>query len=203
MTVASLLRGTVGRRAFAGHGPNELGAAEAAVLRRWIVVVLACLEYSRSELRVGGENIRVRKRKRSYQFHQRWGAIQNKTANSYGIEIRIIIFVHRKGWAFGTGAASIEALCVGCAAGGLWPIEEGPGRLSLASLGFEVAPHLRQRQRFHQQTLPFVAATTPAEAHDNSASRAFRLHPPRQQRVARRQELKIIETNAAQTWRTG
>src|SRR5216683_647253 len=74
MTVASLLRGTVGRRAFAGHGPNELGAAEAAVLRRWIVVVLACLEYSRSELRVGGENIRVRKRKRSYQFHQRWGA---------------------------------------------------------------------------------------------------------------------------------
>jgi hypothetical protein len=25
-------------------------------------------------LRVGGENIRVRKRKRSYQFHQRWGA---------------------------------------------------------------------------------------------------------------------------------
>src|SRR5258707_2049702 len=75
MTVASLLRGTVRRRAFAGHGPNELGAAEAAVLRRWIVVVLACLEYSRSELRVGGENIRVRKRKRSYQFHQRWGAI--------------------------------------------------------------------------------------------------------------------------------
>ena len=74
MMVASLLRGTVGRRAFAGHGPNELGAAEAAVLRRWIVVVLACLGYSPSELRVGGENIRVRKRKRSYQFHQRWGA---------------------------------------------------------------------------------------------------------------------------------
>jgi hypothetical protein len=74
MTVASLLRGTVGRRAFAGHGPNELGAAEAAVLSRWIVVVLACLGYSRSELRVGGENIRVRKRKRRYHFHLRWGA---------------------------------------------------------------------------------------------------------------------------------
>src|SRR5882724_7022644 len=53
---------------------ERTGAAEAAVLRRWIVVVLACLGYSRSELRVGGENIRVRKRKRSYQFHQRWGA---------------------------------------------------------------------------------------------------------------------------------
>src|SRR6266478_7260487 len=79
MTVASLLRGTVGRREFTGHGPNELGAAEAAVLRRWIVVVLACLGYSRSELRVGGENIRVRKRKRSYQFHQRWGATSYRT----------------------------------------------------------------------------------------------------------------------------
>jgi hypothetical protein len=85
MTVASLLRGTVGRRAFAGHGPNELGAAEAAVLSRWIVVVLACLGYSRSELRVGGENIRVRKRKRSYPFHQRWGANFSKI----GIEIQI------------------------------------------------------------------------------------------------------------------
>jgi hypothetical protein len=53
---------------------ERTGAAEAAVLSRWIVVVLACLGYSRSELRVGGENIRVRKRKRSYQFHQRWGA---------------------------------------------------------------------------------------------------------------------------------
>ena len=74
MTVASLLRGTVGRRAFAGHGPNELGAAEAAMLRGWIVVVWACVGYSRSELRAGGKNIRVRKRKRSYQFHQRWGA---------------------------------------------------------------------------------------------------------------------------------
>jgi hypothetical protein len=63
---------------------ERTGAAEAAVLSRWIVVVLACLGYSRSELRVGGENIRVRKRKRGYQFHQRWratsvqnGALQN------------------------------------------------------------------------------------------------------------------------------
>src|ERR1700730_3094311 len=53
---------------------ERTGAAEAAVLSRWIVVVLACLGYSRSELRVGGENIRVRKRKRSYHFHLRWGA---------------------------------------------------------------------------------------------------------------------------------
>ena len=32
---------------------ERTGAAEAAVLSRWIVVVLACLGYSRSELRVG------------------------------------------------------------------------------------------------------------------------------------------------------
>jgi hypothetical protein len=53
---------------------ERTGAAEAAVLSRWIVVVLACPGYSRSELRVGGENIRVRKRKRSYQFRPHWGA---------------------------------------------------------------------------------------------------------------------------------
>jgi hypothetical protein len=71
------------------------------------------------------------------------------------------------------------------------------GRILLASLHFEVVLHVRQYQRFDQQTLSFVAATAAAEAHDNSASRAFRLDPPRQQSIARRQELKIIETNAA------
>lgn len=40
-------------------------------------MVLACLGYSRSDLRVGGENIRVRTRKRSYQFRQRWGTISS------------------------------------------------------------------------------------------------------------------------------
>jgi hypothetical protein len=62
---------------------------------------------------------------------------------------------------------------------------------------FEFALHVGQGQRLHQQALSFVAATTSAEAHDNCASRAFRLHPPRQQRIARWQELKITETNAA------
>src|SRR5258708_15888337 len=81
--------------------------------------------------------------------------------------------------------------------------EHGHERVSLlASLRFEVALHVRQHQRLDQQTLSFVAATAPAEAHDNSPSRAFRLHPPRQQRVAPRQELEILETNAAQTSRT-
>src|SRR5258705_9597601 len=69
---------------------ERTGAAEAAVLSRWIVVVLACLGYSRSELRVGGENIRVRKRKRSYQFHQRWRATSEYAATRlYPLILRI------------------------------------------------------------------------------------------------------------------
>lgn len=51
--------------------------------------------------------------------------------------------------------------------------EEGHERISLlASLCFEVALHVCQRQRLDQQTLSFVAATAPAKAHDNSASPA-------------------------------
>jgi hypothetical protein len=65
-----------------------------------------------------------------------------------------------------------------------------------APLRFEIALHLRQGQRLDQQALSFVAAATPAEAHDDSPSFAFRLYPPRQQRVARWQEREISETNA-------
>jgi hypothetical protein len=50
-------------------------------------------------------------------------------------------------------------------------------------------------------SLSFVAAAAATEAHDNSASRAFRLHPPRQQRIARRQELEIVEADATQACR--
>jgi hypothetical protein len=65
--------------------------------------------------------------------------------------------------------------------------KEGHERISLlAALRFEVALHDRRRQRLDQQT-SFAAATVPAEAHDNCACRAFRRHPPRQRRVARRQ----------------
>lgn len=120
MTVASLLRGTVRRRAFAGHGPNELGAAEAAVLRRWIVVVLACLEYSRSELRVGGENIRVRKRKRSYQFHQRWGAICQDGFANYAAGSPLHRFQLSGHAAFGFHSFSLERRA----------LRTGPSRLS-------------------------------------------------------------------------
>src|SRR3984893_19373639 len=77
------------------------------------------------------------------------------------------------------------------------------GRILLASLYFEVVLHVRQSQRLDQQTLSFVATTAPAETHDNSASRAFRLHPPREQRIARRQELEIVEAKAAQACRAG
>src|SRR5271156_667051 len=62
---------------------------------------------------------------------------------------------------------------------------------------------VRQRQRLDQQALSFVAAARSAEAHDNGASGAFRLRVPRQQRIARGQELEIIETDADQTYRSG
>jgi hypothetical protein len=81
--------------------------------------------------------------------------------------------------------------------------KEGHERISLlASLRFKVASQIYQRQRLDQQTLSFVA-TARTEAHDNNACRAFRRHPPRQRRVARRQEVGFIETNAAQKCRTG
>jgi hypothetical protein len=68
------------------------------------------------------------------------------------------------------------------------PESHTPLRISLlAALRFEVALHDRRRQRLDQQTLSSAAATVPAEAHDNCACRAFRRHPPRQRRVARRQ----------------
>src|SRR5437667_9355343 len=77
------------------------------------------------------------------------------------------------------------------------PIAHSRRRRTLfASRRFQLALHLRQGRRFDQQALPFVTTTGPAEAHDNGPFCAFRLHPPREQRIARRQELKIAETNA-------
>ena len=81
---------------------ERTGAAEAAVLSRWIVVVLASLGYSRSELRVGGENIRVRKRKRSYQFHQRWGATSEIEAAAEGGDMMRV-------WGSGSGGKLLFA----------------------------------------------------------------------------------------------
>jgi hypothetical protein len=54
-----------------------------------------------------------------------------------------------------------------------------------------------QRLRLDQQTLSFVTAARPAEAHDDSMSGAFRLDAPRKQGIARRQIFEIIETSAA------
>lgn len=42
-----------------------------------------------------------------------------------------------------------------------------------------------------------------AEAHDHSISGAFRFRAPREQGIARRQKLEIIEANAAQARRAG
>jgi hypothetical protein len=56
-------------------------------------------------------------------------------------------------------------------------------------LCFKFTLHVRQCLRLDQQTLPFVAATASTEADDDGEPRAFRLDPPRKQRIARRQEL--------------
>ncbi|MGY3614088.1 hypothetical protein [Bradyrhizobium sp. USDA 10063] len=53
-------------------------------------------------------------------------------------------------------------------------------------LSGESAPRICQSPRLDQQTLSFVAATGPAEAHDNCMSRALRFRAPREQGIARR-----------------
>jgi hypothetical protein len=62
---------------------------------------------------------------------------------------------------------------------------------------------VRQGRRLDQQALSFVAAARSAEAHDNRVSDAFRLCSPRQQRIARGQELEIIKADTVQTCRAG
>jgi len=62
---------------------------------------------------------------------------------------------------------------------------------------------VRQDRRLDQQTLSFITAARSAEAHDNGVSGAFRLRTARQQRIAGGQELKVTETDAVQTCRTG
>lgn len=65
-------------------------------------------------------------------------------------------------------------------------------------LRFKFTLHVRQCLRLDQKTLSFVTAPASTEADDDSEPRVFRLDPPRQQRIALRQELKIIETDASQ-----
>ena len=65
-------------------------------------------------------------------------------------------------------------------------------------LRFKFALHVRQCLRLDQQALSFVAATASTEADDDGEPRAFRFGPPREQRIARRQELKVIETHTSQ-----
>ena len=60
-----------------------------------------------------------------------------------------------------------------------------------------------QSLRFDQQTLSFVAATSPAEAYDDGISGTVRLRAPREQGIARRQKLEIVEANAVQARRAG
>src|SRR5882724_4932828 len=68
-------------------------------------------------------------------------------------------------------------------------------KTSLASL------RICQGLRLDQQTLSFVTATGLAKAHDHSMSSTFRFHAPREQGIARRQKLEIIEANAAKACR--
>ena len=85
------------------------------------------------------------------------------------------------------------------------------GRLDFAELSGRIATplrfkftlHVRQCLRLDQQTLSFVAATASAEADDDREPRAFRFDPTREQRIARRQELKVIETHTSQANGTG
>jgi hypothetical protein len=56
-----------------------------------------------------------------------------------------------------------------------------------------------QGLRLDQQTLSFVTATSPAEAHDDGKPRAFRFGAPREQGIARRQKCEIRKADAAQT----
>src|SRR5271165_3523656 len=60
-----------------------------------------------------------------------------------------------------------------------------------------------QGPRLDQQALSLVAAAGPAEAHYDRIAGALGFRAPREQRVARRQILKIIEVDAAQARRTG
>ena len=69
--------------------------------------------------------------------------------------------------------------------------------LDLLALPSEFALCIRQSLRLNQQAAALIAAAAAAEAHDNGISCAFRLGPAREQRIARRQEIEIIETPAA------
>jgi hypothetical protein len=69
------------------------------------------------------------------------------------------------------------------------------------SLFIEFALRFRQGSWLDQQALSFVAAA--AESYQDRMSRAFRLDPAREQRISRAQELKIVETDAAQARRAG
>src|SRR5271166_2001483 len=73
------------------------------------------------------------------------------------------------------------------------------------SLTIEICASLRIRQgpRLDQQTLSLVAAAGPAEVDHDRIPGALGLRAPREQRVARRQILEIIEADAAQARRTG
>jgi len=77
------------------------------------------------------------------------------------------------------------------------------GQTSRPALRFKTLLHLIQGRGLDQEALPFIAAAGAAETHDDGAFLAFGLHPPRQRRIARRQECEIVEARTAQAGRAG
>ena len=92
------------------------------------------------------------------------------------------------------GTSKVELWIVPAELGGTWtsqlPQHGGAWR-------FQVAQRLCQGLRLDQQAASFVAATASAEAYDDGVSGAFRLHPPREQRIARRQVLQVVQADTA------
>ena len=100
------------------------------------------------------------------------------------------------GWRRGVATRPGAAIERQMSSVGLEIIRRRPADLAGACLSTDVALHILQGLRFNQQTLSFVAATTPAEANHDGISCAFGLDPTGGQRVPCAQKFEIVEIDA-------